>query len=277
VARFDAIGSFVGVHGGWDVGGGLAAQLATALANSGHFIVVERAELAGVLREQEMGLARIVSRETAAPAGQVLGAQLLVRGSVTEFEQRADTGGMRLGIGLPQVSGVFGGQVTHGVVGIDLRLIDTTTGQVVQSHRAQATLSRRGFTGDVAVRYVSVGGDAADQTVLGQATREAIERAVDFVVRSAQTVPWTGQVVDVAGSRVFVNAGSATGLKVGDRITVSTTLRELTDPATGLRLGAVQEPVGEAVIVSVEDNYSVARMVAPFETKRGDLVKLAAR
>jgi curli biogenesis system outer membrane secretion channel CsgG len=277
VARFDAVGSFYAVHGGWDVGGGLAAQLATALSNSGRFIVVERAELASVLREQEMGLAKVVSKETAAPAGEVLGAQLLVRGSVTEFDQRADAGGLRLGVGLPAVSGVLGGQMTHGVVGIDLRLIDTATGQVVQSHHVAVTTARRAVTGDVAFRNVSIGGDAFDSTVLGQATREAIEKAVDFVVRSAQPVPWTGQVVDVAGSRVFVNAGSGAGLKPGDRLALSTVARQLTDPVTGLRLGTIEEPLGEVLVVSTEESYSVARMLTPFETRRGDLVKISSR
>lgn len=57
VAKFDAAGAFLAQYGGWDIGGGLAAQLTTALVNSGHFIVVERAEFTLVLREQEMSIA----------------------------------------------------------------------------------------------------------------------------------------------------------------------------------------------------------------------------
>ena len=87
-----------------DLGSGLAAQLTTALVNSGQYIVVERAELASVLREQELGLQKLVPGEVAAQAGQLVGAQLLVRASVTDFEQRSGGGGLRLGIG-------FGGEV----------------------------------------------------------------------------------------------------------------------------------------------------------------------
>src|SRR5919204_1762958 len=155
VAKFDANGAFLSAYGGWDIGGGLAAQLATALAASGQFIVVERAELSSVLREQELGLQKIVSKDTAAQPGQMLGAQLLVRGSVTEFEQRAGGGGLRVGVGTGVLGGTIGAQTTTGVVGIDLRLIDTTTGQVVQSLRAEAKLDQRGLTGDINVRQVS--------------------------------------------------------------------------------------------------------------------------
>jgi curli biogenesis system outer membrane secretion channel CsgG len=277
VAKFDANGAFLSAYGGWDIGGGLAAQLATALAASGQFIVVERAELSSVLREQELGLQKIVSKDTAAQPGQMLGAQLLVRGSVTEFEQRAGGGGLRVGVGTGVLGGTIGAQTTTGVVGIDLRLIDTTTGQVVQSLRAEAKLDQRGLTGDINVRQVSFGGDTFDRTVLGQATRQAIERAVGQIRSSAQLVPWTGRVVEVVGDDVYVNAGSAAGIKAGDVFTISTVLRELTDPATGTRLGVVEQKVGTVTVVAAQDNFSVAKMLTPFETQRGDFVKMSAR
>jgi len=277
VAKFDASGAFVSVYGGWDIGGGLAAQLTTALVNSGQFIVVERAELASILREQEMGLQRIVSKETAAQVGQLLGAQLLVRGSVTEFEQRAGGGGLRLGVGTGLLGGAIGAQTTAGVVGIDMRIIDTTTGQVVQSHRAEAKVEQRGLTGDINVRQVTFGGDAFDKTVLGQATRQAIERAVAMIQTTAQNVPWTGRVVEVAGDQVFINAGSAAGVKPGDSFVVSAVTRELTDPATGTLLGVVEQKLGEIRVLSTQENFSIATMTSPFATRRGDLVKTVAR
>ena len=84
VVKFDA-GGIATPTGGVDLGSGLAAQLTTALINTGQFIVIERAELASVLREQEMSMQRLVSSDTAAQAGHLLGAQYLVRASVTEF------------------------------------------------------------------------------------------------------------------------------------------------------------------------------------------------
>ena len=277
VAKFDAHGAFMSVYGGWDIGGGLAAQLTTALVNSGHFIVVERGELASVLREQELGLTGIVSKETAAQVGQVLGAQILVRGAVTEFEQRAGGGGLRLGVASGPFGGALGAQSTAGIVGMDLRLIDTSTGQVVRSRRAESKVEQRGLSADINVRQITFGGDAFDKTVLGQATRQAIERAVAEIVASAQVVPWTGRVVDVAGEQVFLNAGSTSGLKAGDRFAISTVVRELTDPATGLSLGVIEQKLGEVRVVSTQDNFSIAAMIAPFQTQRGDLVKVAGQ
>lgn len=278
VARFDASGAIDSQFPGWNIGDGLAAQLTTALVNSGHFIVVERGELAGVLREQEMALQKIVSKETAAQVGRVLGAQLLVRGSVTEFSQAAGGGGLRVGSGMfGRLGGALGLESVNGVVAMDVRLIDTSTGQVLQSQRAEAKLSQRGVSADINVRQVSFGGEAFEKTVLGQATREAIDQAVAFIIRSMEPVPWTGRVVEVAGDQVYINAGAAAGLKPGDVFTVTAVVKELTDPDSGAVLSTIEDKRGEIELVSVQEKLSIARMRAPFEAKRGDLVKFSGR
>ena len=57
-----------------------------------------------------------------------------------------------------------------------------------------------------------------------------------FVIAATTSLPWTGRIVDVTGDQVFLNAGTDTGLKPGDRFAVSTVVRELTDPSSGALL-----------------------------------------
>lgn len=275
VAKFDAVGSFVSQYGTWDIGGGLAAQLTTALIESGRFVVVERAELASVLREQEMGLQKIVARETAAQAGRMTGAQMLVRGSVTEFDQKTGGDGFRIGLGRSAAGLGLGVQSSEGVVGIDIRLIDTVTGQVLQSHKVHEKLSARGVAADVNVRQLSFGGDSFSKTELGQATRAVIEKAVNLIVQAMEPVPWTGRVVDVSGGQVYFNAGSTENIQPGHRMKVSSVVRELTDPESGALLGIEEAPLGLIEVTSVQPKFSIARMHEPFEVKRGDLVRFS--
>ena len=54
VGKFDAIGAFTQKYGDWDIGGGLAAMLTSALVKSDRFVVIERAELSQILSEQEL-------------------------------------------------------------------------------------------------------------------------------------------------------------------------------------------------------------------------------
>jgi len=277
VAKFDAVGGFVAQYGGWDIGGGLAAQLTTALMESGRFIVVERSELASVLREQEMGLQKIASRETAPQAGRLTGAQMLVRGSVTEFDQRTAGEGFRIGIGRAAAGAGIGMESTEGKIAIDLRLIDTTTGQVLQSHRVEEKVSARGVSADLNVRQLSFGGDTFNKTELGQATRQAIGRAVALVVQAMEPVPWTGRVVDVSGSQVYLNAGAGENMKPGNVLNVSSVVRELTDPDSGALLGVEEVPLGRIQVTSVQAKFSIARMQGAFATKRGDLVRFVSQ
>jgi curli biogenesis system outer membrane secretion channel CsgG len=273
VAKFDAIGSFTAQYGGWDIGGGLASQLTTALVDSGHFIVVERADLANVLREQEMGLKKIVSKETAAQVGHVLGAQMLVYGSVTEFDQSSGGEALRIGIASGIFGGALGGRSVHGTVAIDLRFIDTTTGQVIQSHRVEAKVSQKGISVDINVSQVTFGGDKFNNTALGKATRQAIEEGVAYIIKTIEPVPWIGRVVEATGDQVYINAGSDASLQPGDVFTITAVVHELIDPETGIVLGVEEATLGQVEVVSVKEKFSIARMQQPFPAKRGDIVK----
>ena len=278
VIKFENVGKFAQAYGDWDIGGGLAAQLTTALIDSGHFIVVERAALGDVLREQEMGLEKVVSTETAAKVGQVFGAQLLVKGAVTEFSQGAEGGGLKLGIGLPGVSLGGGGNTVSALVGIDLRLIDTSTGQVVRSVRAEGKAAKRGFAATIDVKNVSLGGDAFKETPLGQATREAITRAVMMIQAIMDRVPWTGRVMEVADGQVYINAGQDAAMKEGDTFAVTSVVRELTDPETGAVRGVIENRVGQVRVEKIEEKFSIGKMVdGAAAPKRGDFVKQAPK
>jgi hypothetical protein len=137
-------------------------------------------------------------------------------------------------------------------------------------------VSAAGISADIKVDRVTFGGDHFNKTVLGQATRKAIEQAVAFIIRAMEPVPWTGRVVEVAGDQVYINAGTTSGIKTGEVFIISTVVRELTDPSTGELLGIEEVMLGEIRIESVQEKFSVARMQVPFQTKRGDLVKIAS-
>src|SRR3970040_899235 len=67
------------------LGEGVADMLATALVKTGKFNVLERQEIEKVIQEQQFGQSFMVTPESAPKVGQILGAELFVVGSVTEF------------------------------------------------------------------------------------------------------------------------------------------------------------------------------------------------
>jgi curli biogenesis system outer membrane secretion channel CsgG len=252
----------------WRIGEGLAEMLTTELARTGQFIVVERQALGDVVREQELGQSGLVRGETAAGVGQILGAQIVVRGAVTEFEARASGGGA--GVRAPEVGVQAGVQNAH--VGLDIRLIDTATGQVLASHNASRVVPAVGGAFGARVGGVAFGGDAFYQTPIGQATRGAIQDAVRFIMASAfRPVTPSFSIVKVEGNRAYLNAGASAGVRVGHVFAVHSRGEDLVDPETGLVLGRSEELVGSILVTDVQDRFSIATIRSGAGAiKRGD-------
>ncbi len=280
VARFGATDRFAQVYGGWDIGGGLSAQLVTELIDTGQVIVVERAILSQIMREQELSASKLVTKETAAQVGQLLGVDYLIVGQVTEFEQKAIGGGGRAGFFtrfLPKVSAEF----TAAHVGIDLRIIDTSTGEILRSHRAVGRAWEKAVAIDLSFPTLSFGGDAFHKTPLGKATRKVIGESLQFVLGAVQErlssyASWIGKVIHVDEQSIYVNAGTLAQVQIGDRLSVFSIKQVLTDPETNQVVGLIEEAVGELVVTTAKEKFSTARIVnATKIPKKGDIVRFA--
>lgn len=231
VTQFDANGAFVARYGDYDVGGGIAAMLVSELRNSDRFTVIERAELGTLLYEKQMGQEGITSSPSTAQ--KLLGAQLFIRGSVTEFSEQDKGGGLNVGFGLGGFSNALGTRNSKGTVAIDIRLIDSGSGRIVSTYTVKRTIKSRSAAFQTGKGAFSLGGNGFKQTPLGQATREAIQEAVGRLVRDQQQVAWQALVAQVAGNRVYVNAGSNANVEPGSEMLVVRTVNVVTDPMTG--------------------------------------------
>lgn len=278
VAQFGTTDRFASVYGGWNIGGGLAAQLVTSLIDSQRVVVVERAILSKVLIEQELGQSRMSSSFTQTPAGQLLGVDYLIVGEVTEFEERQMGGGGQLGIAMgfgPKVSGDF----NAAFVGIDLRVIDTRTGEILHSHRAQGRAWEKAVSTRVDYKVIEFGGDMFQKTPLGKATRQATWDALQFILevieKKTEDFSWLARVIEVDGPFVYFDAGRQAKIVVGDKFKITSVEKVLTDPETNEILGLVEHPIGQAEAVSVELKYTKARDLGPQRPAVGDLVRFS--
>lgn len=274
ILRFGGTGKY-GAYEGWDVGEAIAAQMATALEATDCFIIGDRMALSEVLREQELGLAGVVSRDSAPRAGRLIGAQVLIKGEITEFETGKKGNGVTAGFGFANIPlGLrLGGNRNVAHVAMDLRLIDAATGEILFSQQVSSNAKTFGMSLGVDYKKGSIGTDHFSKTPLGKAVGDAAIEAAGFIAQNLYDVNWTGQVIDAQGSQVFVNAGAEAGVKVGDTFTVSNVARELVDPASGVVLGKIERNLGEVRVEAVNDKYSIARIAGNFEVQRGDLLR----
>lgn len=275
VGTIDAVASFAGAQG-WDVGGSLAAMLTSALVDSGRFMVVERALLPEVLTEQEMAASRVASGSAAPLPGKMIPAQYMIFGSVTEFGTRDRGSGLSIGGASGALGGGLGFNRSGGKVTLDLRLVNTRSGQVEKSFTVSRWLSRTGVALTGGYKGIALGGDKFWSTPLGEATRGALADAVVEIARGVASSPWEGLVVEAEGHQLIVNAGGEAGLRPGDRMLIERPTRTLTDPATGQVLGQRRQRLGEVVLTSIEPKLATGTFVpadpaTPAPT-RGDLV-----
>lgn len=280
VGKFDSIGSFSAKYGSWDIGGGLGAMLASALVESGRFIVVERAHLQQVLSEQELKGAGVSNPATGPSTGKLIGVQLLIYGAVTEFGTDDKGGGFSIGGsggGLGSLlSGALSQQSTSGKVAIDVRLVDTTSGQITETHRLVEAIESSGFDLSLGFKGISFGGNQFQKTPIGEASRRIITRAVQKIALEAQKTGWTGQVVDYDGKELYINAGQRAGIKRGDKFMIERVVKKLTDPVTQEVLLIRKKALGILEITGVEQKISFGPF-KPLEVaapKRGDFVAI---
>jgi curli biogenesis system outer membrane secretion channel CsgG len=278
VGKFDAIGAFTAKYGDWDIGGGLAAMLTSALVESERFIVLERANVGQILSEQEFKAAGVANPETGPALGKLTGSQLLIYGAVTEFGTDDSGGGLSVGVsggGLGRLlSGALSRQSVSGKVAMDIRLVDTTTGQVLENYRVSEDLSSTGYDVSVGYENVSLGTNKFWKTPLGEATRKAINNAVQWIVLEAQKKPWVGRVVDAEGQDLYINAGTQAGLSVGDQFMIERVVKRFTDPETGEVLGSRKTEIGVLKLTGIESKlaFGAFQPLGAEPPRRGDLV-----
>lgn len=162
--------------GGRQIGAGMSDMLTTALFHTNRFIVLDRQDHGAVMAEQDLAASGRISQKTAAPIGQMEGAELLVTGAITEFEPRA--GGGFGGIGLGPVG--IGGSTNNAHIAMDLKVVDTKTGRIVAAVTIEGRASEwaAGLIAGVPIPVI-IGG--YQNTPMEKAIRVCIKKAADYL------------------------------------------------------------------------------------------------
>ncbi|MBN2119674.1 MAG: hypothetical protein JW734_01285 [Candidatus Omnitrophica bacterium] len=242
-----------GWRGEIKLGDGMASQLTDALIQSGKFVVLERQTLDDVVAEQDLAASGWTRESKTAETGKLVPAQILIKGTVTEFEERSSGSGT--GISYGGIS--LGSSKSSAHVAVIIRIIDTTSGQVLDSARVEGTAKAGGLSIGVS-RDVSFGTSGFKKTPLGEAVQIAIDKAVVQIADKLADVPFSGKIIKVEDGLVYANVGTRNGASVGDSFTVYAPGEELIDPDTGELLGSQKTKVGSIKLTSVEEKFSKA-------------------
>ena len=254
-------------NSGWNywgeqLGAAAADQLATELVRTNEFSVIERDRLQAILAEQGLGQSGAVDPATAARIAELLGVQAILTGSITKF--KVDT--KRVGIGPAAVSR------TQAEVALDIRVVDTSTGEILAVAEGSGKKNLGGFAID-RVAFESTFDRGLAQEALSPAVEEVVERLLDEIetFESLAPVAAAAQIVGSNEGSVFIDQGENFGVQVGRRYEVFRVTDEIRD-ADGNLLDTLTEKVGVIEVVRVLSQSSVCQIVEG-EAQEGDTIR----
>lgn len=165
---------------GWWYGGAgrdLADMLTNELQATGKFKLVEREKLAAVMDEQDLADSGRIKKGTGAKIGKLTGAQYIITGSLSSYEE--DVQGTGGGLSFRGIS--VGGKKESAYLAVDLRVIDTTTGEVEFVRTVEGRSSGGGL--NVGLYRGGFGGNLSkhEKTPAGKAIRAAIVEISDYL------------------------------------------------------------------------------------------------
>lgn len=263
-------------RGGQGVGQGMADMCVTALVKSGNYTVIERDKLSQLMQEQGLGASGAVTGQTAAQLGKLLGVELAVFGAVTEFGYLEHKTGGRAPIPTPlkTKSVRVGVTRTAARVAVDVRLVNTSTGEIIAAETVVGEESKTGVS--VSDARTSFQNQASfDESLVGKATRKAVDGVIEKIDSHAGEVQWQGSVVKTDATEVIINAGSIAGITIGDVLTIYSKGEALVDPETGLDLGSEETKIGTIRVVAdmAQGKASRCAVISGSGGKRGDIVR----
>lgn len=228
-----------------------------SLVQSGRFKVLDRQILESVIAEQDFASSNRTTKEgEAARTGKIVSAQIMVKGTVTEFDPGTADSGQTFNL----YGFNLGSKRQEAHVAIIIYLVNTSSTQIIDSQRVEGKAESGGMAWGFKGQKLGFGQAGFKKTPLGKATQMAIDRAVAYVSQRLAKEYWQGRVARVDGNMIFINAGSRTGVAAGQEFIACKGIN-IVDPSTGVSLGHSLNPVGLIRVANVYPDFSGAVLV----------------
>jgi curli biogenesis system outer membrane secretion channel CsgG len=260
-----------------NIGKGIRAMLVKRMADANNVVIVERAKMDTLIKEQDMNAGNRVKQGTGARVGRISGADALLAGDIVIFGRDDKKTKVKGG-------GIFGGAIgaiaassnqDKAVVAIDYRLIDAETSEVIATGEARGESIRKGnalgalggvLGKGVAGVEVDMTSSNFAETIIGEATQDCVNKLADILKEQTKSMKKAvreveGRVADVSGGTLVINVGANDGVNAGEVFEILRIVREVKDPVTKETLDLVTEKTGEMTITSVRDKIATGSYV----------------
>jgi len=197
--------------------------LATRLASSNKFLLIERQDFDDILKELKTGDIK----------SNTLGADYLIIGSITEYGRKT--------IGTQKLFSQEKEQIVE--AGVSIRLVDVSTGLIIYSGEAkgEATATNK--------QSLGFGKEASyDATLSDKALSAAISKLVENIINKCMDKPWKAYLLAFENDTYIISGGTTQGIKVGDTFTIIQKGKSVKNPQTGMLIQLPGKEVGTITI-----------------------------
>ncbi len=233
----------------------MADILITSLSKSKRFELVERNRIDKIIEEQKLALSGLIDEKSAIEVGKLSGAEYVVIGNITSATKKEID--------------KFGYILVKLEVGVDVRVVNGTTGKILLSESATGNYESKVVrTAD----GVIVSGELDYSAGFALASKDAIEK-IGYKIGNLS--PQIGFVVSVEENNISIDIGEEQGIIIGNKLVIFRVGDEIIHPATKQHVGWKKELLAEIQIEKSEKNMSTGKVTIRLpksEIKAGDYV-----
>jgi curli biogenesis system outer membrane secretion channel CsgG len=240
---------------------GAQSQLENAIQTGGKFDIVARADLASILKEQDLAASGLVDTLSpgAARSLQLAGARYLAILNVDGFQDVTDTTVLQKQLGATRAE-----RRTIQLSGV-VKVFDTTSGKIIASIALKMNQSQL----DEVMPGVERDGRKTQALLAEVATKLGRDSSL-----SITDSVFPAKVVAYTVGQITFNRVKSSGVAVGQIWEVMHAGQELIDPDTGTSLGREQLSVGWARVIDAGDRFSRAEAIVDNGIANGDVMAL---
>lgn len=118
--------------------------------------------------------------------------------------------------------------------------------------------------------------EAYRNEIVAQAIGDAVRKALPALNKEIERIQWRGKIAKINGAKLYINAGRATGIQVGDILKVSSTGQDIFDPDSGLFLGRTGGDLKGTLEVTefFGEDGAISRVHSGGNFLEGDMIQL---
>jgi hypothetical protein len=118
--------------------------------------------------------------------------------------------------------------------------------------------------------------EAYRNEIVAAAIGDAVRKAMPALNKEIDRIQWRGKIAKINGAKLYINAGRATGVQIGDILKVSSSGQDIFDPDSGLFLGRTGGDLKGTLEVSefFGEDGAISRIHSGGNFIEGDMIQL---